>query len=540
MANDPKASQASEAFGHRWNDLRAVTLFRWGLCTLLVALAISDKPHYILSGIEPELLPPLTGLYLLSALTLTIVWARRWPALPLQIQLQAWSDVLLLSALLYALGGMESGLGVLMATAVIGHSTLLSRGAVIPVALFAIICLMSEETLRELQGLTPGANYTLTGAISALMLLGALGGSVLADRARRATALVEEKTATVAGLERLNERIIQGMQTGAVVVDDQGLIHQCNRAASHLLRIGDEVNGMPLSRVSPALQRSYRGWRQREIVEGDGLPILVEGKRIQPHYLRLPGYEPAVTLISLQDLDLVNQRVVQIKQAALGRLTASIAHEIRNPLSAISQANQMLRSWQNTELEETRLLRMVEKNCIRIDRIVQDVLSLSQRQDANPTSLPLRTWLAALAEEYSAMHDNTNLQFEFGGIPEDLHIRFDVQHLRQIMENLWSNAAQYAARDQEPVRITHKGWYLPNQGVAHLEVSDNGPGIDDKVANQIFEPFYTSEAGGTGLGLYITRELCECNHAQIELRQEPDRGACFQISFLETWQQHAS
>lgn len=520
-----------------WADLRAINLLRWALCVLMISLALMDEPDRILRGVMPALLAPVAALFLLSSITFSIMLVLRQPYLTTQITVQAWADVLLLVALLYATGGVTSGLSVLMVTAVIGIGTLLSRKMMVALTTFAILAMGIEEGLREFQGLSPGSDFTRTGVLSALMLLGSFASNTMAMRVRETADLAKQKLLDLANMEQLNERILRHMSAGVLVVDHNSHIRLYNEAARAQLGLPANAQDQPLSSLCPELAGVWRDWTLSNENEGDGAAVNRNKNQLQPHFLKLGEYEPAATLIFLEDMDVLHHRSQQIKQAALGRLTASIAHEIRNPLSAIAHASQLLGEWRNSPLEEAQLLKIIDKHCGRIDRIVGDVLSLSKQRDIHPISIQLREWLEKQAQDYHSSKPENPVILDFSAVPNDIRVRFDPMHLQQIMTNLWDNAGRYAKQTGEEPRVQHRAWHLPNLNTTHLDVKDNGPGIPAKEIHQVFEPFFTTESSGTGLGLYIVRELCECNHAHIELRQVPEMGACFQLSFMETWQQ---
>ena len=538
MSNLSSTITPPQGFERTWGDLRAVNLLRWALCLLLIGMAMMDAPERMLTGVIPSLLAPVAALFLLTAIAFTVMLSARQPSLPTLIYLQAWMDLLLLTCLLYISGGVVGGLAVLLVTAVVGTCTLLPRRSALILAGMSIIAIVLEEILREFQNLSPGSNFARTGVLAAIILLGSFASNALAQRMRETSDLALQKLLDLANLEQLNDRILQHMSAGVLVIDHSGRIRLYNEAARLQLDIPVYAKDFPISTVCPELAQVAKDWLKRGESEGDGNAMQRNKRHLQPHFLRLGEYEPAATLIFLEDMDVVHHRVQQIKQAALGRLTASIAHEIRNPLSAITHASQLLGEWRNSPLEETRLLHIIDKHCGRIDRIISDILSLSKQRDIQPAGISLRTWLEELAVDYQQSQPDNDLIFDFSRVGEDLRVRFDPMHLQQIITNLWDNACRYArpANGDAP-RVQHRAWHLPHLNTTHMDVRDNGPGIPGELTNQVFEPFFTQQGNGTGLGLYIARELCECNHAHIELRQEPDMGACFQINFMETWQQ---
>ncbi|MDX1497108.1 MAG: histidine kinase dimerization/phospho-acceptor domain-containing protein, partial [Salinisphaeraceae bacterium] len=418
IAQNPSAASTAAGFERTWGDLRAINVLRWGLCALLASLTLMDEPERLITGVMPDLMPPVLALFLMSASLFTLMLLLRQPALTVQIYLQAWIDVLLLITLVYATGGVDNGLAVLLVTAVIGIATLLPRRAALSLTAFAILALLMEEGLRVWQKLSPGSDFTLTGLLCALMLLGSFAANAMARRMRETAALAEQKLLDLANLEQLNERIIQHMAAGVLVVDHTARVRQINAAARQQLGLKGRRATTSLRAINPGLSDAWEAWSQRRETAADGPVLRTNDRELQPHFLRMGEYEPAASLIFLEDMEAVHQRVQQIKQAALGRLTASIAHEIRNPLSAITHASQLLGEWRNSPEEEARLLEIINKHCLRIDRIIDDVLSLSKRRDLQPDNIQLRRWLVNQADEYLREHPSAEIQLDFSQVAQ--------------------------------------------------------------------------------------------------------------------------
>jgi two-component system sensor histidine kinase PilS (NtrC family) len=253
-------------------------------------------------------------------------------------------------------------------------------------------------------------------------------------------------------------------------------------------------------------------------VTGD---IQVGGRdlRIRPLDSRV-GEELSVMLV--EDTTRAREQAQQLKLAALGRLTANIAHEIRNPLAAISHAAELLREEKRGEDRE-RLTRIIHDNSKRLDRLVSDVLQLNRRDRIAADPIRLHPWLREFLDEFVANEDASPERFAVDAA-SDAWIEFDREHLRQVMWNLLRNAARYAGPEQGAVRIALRGY----AGRVELSVIDNGPGVPAGRQAQLFEPFFTTEAKGTGLGLYLARELCDANRATLEYVND-SRGAHFRI-----------
>ncbi|MGH8455344.1 MAG: sensor histidine kinase, partial [Nevskiales bacterium] len=249
------------------------------------------------------------------------------------------------------------------------------------------------------------------------------------------------------------------------------------------------------------------------------------------HFSRLATQHDAPTLIFLEDAGRISEQAQQMKLAALGRLTASIAHEIRNPLGAISHASQLLSENLPTQAQDSRLLEIIHRHTARINSIVEEMLGLSRRGQSAPQTLSLRPWLEQLAREYRESKPGAAARIDCEMISPGAEIRADPGQLTQVLHNLWDNAASHSGVPVERLLIQLSADVWPESGRVYLDIYDNGQGIAPQQAADIFEPFYTTTHRGTGLGLYIARELCECNHAKLNLVHGSTLGACFRIVF---------
>jgi two-component system sensor histidine kinase PilS (NtrC family) len=208
----------------------------------------------------------------------------------------------------------------------------------------------------------------------------------------------------------------------------------------------------------------------------------------------------------------IQAQLQQLKLAALGRLTANIAHEIRNPLSAINHAAELLEEEQLENNTNPRLVRIICDNTQRLNKIVQDVLQLNRRNIANPDIVDVREFVQKFLEDF-CQTEKINKDMFMLNSPGNHLIRFDRDHLHQILWNLCRNAARHCRQQTGSVRIELSAEV--NENNVYLDIIDDGPGVGLQQVKKIFEPFFTTATGGTGLGLYIARELCETNHASL-------------------------
>jgi two-component system, NtrC family, sensor histidine kinase PilS len=350
---------------------------------------------------------------------------------------------------------------------------------------------------------------------------------------RESEALVRQKDVDLANLAELSQYIVQHLRESLLVVDAADKIRLINESAAEILGDTNAIPGALVGEVSPRLLYSLSTWRQRE--QGDNRPssfVAADGARvIQPHFAPL-GAEPGPTLIFLEDTSLMAERVQQGKLAALGRLSASIAHEIRNPVGAMSHAGQLLAESANIGPEERRLTDIISNNSERVSTIINNVLQLSRREATKPTRLTLGDWFEDFLSEFCETMQVGESQIGFHEGAEDLEVRFDPSHLHQVVWNLCDNAIKYGeARDG--VNVDVRLGRLNPSNRPFLEVADRGPGIEPQAVDRIFEPFFTGRKGGTGLGLFIARELCQLNRAILLYEPRGGDGSVFRIVFSD-------
>ena len=236
-------------------------------------------------------------------------------------------------------------------------------------------------------------------------------------------------------------------------------------------------------------------------------------------------------MIFLHDTQELAQQAQQIKLAALGKLTGSIAHNIRNPLAAISHASQLLGESAALAPDDIHLLDIVARNASRIEETVQSILQLSRRNQSEAQNVELAAWLSDFCSDWTEARSfpAENLTLDIGQAP--IYVRADPRHLYQILGNLCENAETHARGTVSVANIYIHAGRDAESGRVMAEVMDEGPGVDAQTAREIFDPFFTTSNAGTGLGLYIARELAETNGARLEYAPRPSGGSCFRVTF---------
>ena len=514
-----------------WRLLSILNLFRMVVGGLVITLFFSDRSPRLLGDVVPGLVL-WTGImyFSFSALASFTVRAQR-PGVELQTYTLLAGDITVVALLMHSSGGAASGLGSLLFITIAINSVLLTRRMSIAFAAIATIMVLGEQTLAIVYGTAEQTGYTQAGIIGIILFAAALGGSFVGHRLRESEALAEQRGLDLANLSEINDYVIQHMRSGVLVVDEADHIRMLNSAAATTLNLSPDGR-RSLTDAAPRLKGELHAWRRGDQRRPSAF-VSPEGRPLIPHFTSIGRNRAGGALIFLEDASTMAEQVRQMKLATLGRLTASIAHEIRNPLAAVSHANQLLAESPQIEGQDRRLTEIISEHAKRMERIVENIMQLSRRDNTRAEELDMVTWLKDFLDEFRDRHSLAAqallLRIESESMPR---MRVDPTHLHQILWNLSENALRYGANpDSGGTLIEYRVGPLPSPGGGYLEVLDRGPGVSPDMADHIFEPFYTSDPRGTGLGLFISRELCECNRARLSYTPRPKGGSCFRIEF---------
>ena len=463
--------------------------------------------------------------YFATVLALGFLGAENRIGLQRLITIQGFMDMLILNIVAWTSGGYRSGVPVLMMIVLAGSGLLAEGRIVLFMASLATIGVLTENVWRAFTT-HDAADFFQVALVCISFFIIAIVARLLAQRALTNASLAEARGAALARQEAINAHIIRDMRDGIIVLGADGIVRQANPSACMLLGL-DHMEGRLLADIAPALAECCRAG-----VDEAGQLIQLEQIR---HLLRcrvagrVSGDENDTNdegdmLIFLTDLEDIQRRMQQLKLVSLGRLTASMAHEIRNPLSAVTQAAELLCEEKRSDMQ-LRLANIIHDNARRIERMIRDVLALGRRDKTQPEALPLAEFVGEVLEASGLGGENEKRVFE-ARIDPALTLGIDRAHLHQILDNLLSNARRYCSGKPGSIRITAENL---GGGQVQLHVSDDGPGLDERVRAHLFEPFFTTHVKGTGLGLYIARELAEANGFSLELLDDDpeDLGAHF-------------
>jgi two-component system sensor histidine kinase PilS (NtrC family) len=441
-------------------------------------------------------------------------------------------DVLVAALITHALPGATAGVAMMLLFNVSAAALLLpSTRMALVVALIAIAALFGEYffTFFHDQSSNRSLAEVIMFAVSYLAL--AYLAHQAGQKARASQALAEKRGEEVANLFEVNELIIRRMRTGVLVVDADNHIKLSNEAASLLLGDGGDGKGVDgkgvsLQHAAPELARRLQRWRNGWQTDETPMQFSPDQPEVQPRFARLLA-DSDTSLIFLDDATVVSRRAESLTLAALGRFSASLAHEIRNPLAAINYAVQLLEESQQVSDGDRRLLQIIHQQCQRTNGIVESVLGLARRERATPEHIDLNTFARRFVDEYqqTLSIETDTLETIIGAKPVPALV--DSRHLQQVVTVLVQNALNYGRLPGESARVRLRVFNA--EGRPTIDVMDRGPGIPEAVAAQLFRPFFTTSEHGTGLGLYIARELCRANQATLEYVPVPGGGACFRI-----------
>ncbi len=507
--------------------LRLYHLYRLSVGLALVLLITSDMHRELLDMVDARLFRHASWAYLATNVVLGVLvqQANR----PLTLFGLALFDVTLLSTLFYAAGGLSSGLAPLLVISVAMSNSILRGRLGLLIAALASSGLIYLTFYISLSRPAAAGYYVQAGALGALCFVAALIIQALSRRLQQSETLARRHAADVADLQVLNALILQRMRTGILALDPQYRVLLANASSQSLLG-QHPLENQHLAECCPALLERLQHWQENPALRPPTLQAFAEGPVLQPSFVPLRRKGERDVLIFLEDVSKLAQQAQQLKLASLGRLTAGIAHEIRNPLGAISHAAQLLQEAEDLSAPDRRLTQIILDHSRRMNLVVENILQLSRRRQAEPQLLDLRYWLHRFAGELreSPRGDSTiHLQTEAGSI----QTRIDPQQLTQVLTNLVQNGLRYSARKHGQGQVWLNLFRDSDTQLPVLEIRDDGDGVPADQQGNLFEPFFTTENKGTGLGLYISRELCEGNRARLDYVPREGSGACFRITF---------
>jgi len=520
-----------------WRVLGTLNIFRIVLALIVIALFFAGGEPRLIGDRYPALFAATAAGYLVFAVVTGFAIRRRWVTAEPQILTQIPIDIAAIVILMHASGGISSGIGGLLVVFVGAGSLILPFRFPAFFAAVATIAILGEQLFSQIGGVSDASNFTPAGVLGAIIFAISLAARPLARRIQFSEALARQRGVDLANLSELNEYIVQHLRESIVVLDGDNKVRLINSSAASLLAASNNCHGMDVGTVSGDLAAYIKRWRE-DAETGLHTDLTVtedeDSSQIKAHLAPLGKEEKrsGPLLVFLEDSSLLNARVQQSKLAALGRRSASIAHEIRNPVGAMSHAGQLLAESGTLSDDDLRLTEIIRTHAERVSHIIDNVLQLSRRESSRPERFALEPWLTEFAQEFSRTLELPEGELSVADTGPGVEIRMDPSHLRQVLWNLCDNAVKYANKADGGLIELNIG-RTGRTGQPFLDVLDQGLGVDPGTADKIFEPFFTARSGGTGLGLYISRELCELNRATLTYRDRESGGSIFRIVFSD-------
>ncbi len=516
---------------YTYSLLRTYAYYRALLSSLLLLMFTANLATKVFGSQSPTLYFYTSIVYTLITCT-TLVWLWRTKAIPTvsEISITLIIDIVAIVLLMSASGGTDSSLGYLLLVCVavggiFGHGQISYAYAA-----GATVLVLAESAYQIIyQQAAPDELY-YTGVLGILLFLSNAVFRYLADKIIAGQIEADRQAQYAKHLQEMAESIIERMRTGVIVVDAQDHILLINQAALNLLGVTYQADANLPNTLSalPDVCQKLNLWREDPEHRFKPLNIEKSGFEARISFAPLDRSQHSDTLVFLEDNRLIAQEAQHLKLASLGRLTASIAHEIRNPLGAISHASQLLNESPSLPDADKRLANIITNHTQRINQIIENTLNLSRRKGSQAEAIDLAPWIKQFCHDYVI---DKNAEITVTIDEDNICTRFDASHLRQIMTNLVENGLRYSEQATGNATLTIRISREPNRQLPCVDIIDDGQGMSAEQAEHVFEPFYTTETRGSGLGLYICRELCETNHASIRYQRTESGNSAFRIIF---------
>lgn len=512
-------------------------VYRFTLAITLIVLIALNLDSSLLRITHTNIFYSATAIYFICNLISLFFPLISKPKLTLSL---VFFDIFILSILFYASSGPSSGIGNLIIVTVTIANTLFRGQLGLFIAAISSMLIILLTVLLSLTSSTDAVSYIQASTLGALCFISALLIQSLVSRMKSTEALAKRKASDAASLQILNNLIVEQMPSGVLLINRIGQIIMANKEAKILL---DEpvLNGLAVSQIFPELSHAIKYWLNNPKLELQPLqPLKKNISKVRATLISSKLSNKTVTLVFLESTDVIAKQVQQIKLASLGHLTASIAHEIRNPLGALSHAAQLLKESENISKEDLRLLQIILNNSGRMNTIIGNVLQLSQKKpshsynyEMNP--LELSNWLESFIVEFKeTLQPGQKIEVDISTRP--IYTYMIPSQLHQIVTNLINNGLKHTKNENGQRCIWLMLYIDLKTQLPQLDVLDNGEGVPIEHEDKLFEPFFTTsnDGMGTGLGLFVTQELCKSNQAQLTYLRRKLGGSCFRITFCSS------
>lgn len=534
--NRPAILTQPESSGSSQQNLalfRVYVGYRSLLSIVLLIMLVSPNTRALVGALNPTVYTTVALAYLATSVPLVGPLSARFNDSQRLMLLVFLVDIIAITLLADSSGGMISGLPVLLVITVAASAVLIAnRTLATLIAALSVLAILLDTGWLMLQNVLDTSHLFPAGLLGLLIFGVSLMVQPIAHRLGRAEELARNRASDLYTLQRLNEQIVQHMQTGILLVDDDGIVRIMNKSAIALLapeRPAAVEQGRHLADYCDALASQYEQWKTTGNHRAKPFSVMEGAPPVIANFRELQTNANREALVFVEDYTPVTQYAQSLKLNSLGRLTASIAHEIRNPLGAISHAAQLLQESEKLSSDDERMAEIIQHHCERVNQIVESVMQISRREPPKPEYLQLQPWLTEFVSDYlsglnRAAEITINCEYK------ELLIEFDPENLQRVFTNLLDNGLRHSkmATGKETARIEVELDFSTHQCL--VDIIDSGTGVPEAELSKLFEPFYTTLEEGSGMGLYLCRELCEINNADLNYRNTASGESCFRIA----------
>jgi two-component system, NtrC family, sensor histidine kinase PilS len=537
----------------RWRSLKLYNGYRLLLTFLLILTQDAlDKGNWWQDLNTDLLTSPFSSIatyyFIFSLIAFIFTWLEK-PNLNISVTLQILADIAFIVLLMHVQESSQGSIGLLLIIAIASASLISDGRLALFYAALASIGILLAQTYRVLFLANTSSSYTPAVMLSLGCFATAWLAYSLAKRAKESEMLASQRGLDVQNMAQINALITDEMQDGVLVIDEHVQIKHYNNQAKVLLGFeGVSWQEKSLEHVSTEVANIVREWMEESVAKQG-----FEKTRNVESFIKLSALSRELRLrilpidnqnhvngrkqgavIFIEDWSQMQTQAHQVKLAALGRLTANIAHEIRNPLSAISHANQLLQE-EDFSPAIKRMLQIIGDNVLRVDQIIKDVLELNRRDRTNQERIHLENFTFDFYTQFCAVEKIPQAGFKLSLMNAETMISFDRRHLNQILWNLCKNGWRHCKKNDSSLELNIS--LTEKTRAILIEVRDDGDGVPENIRGNLFEPFFTTEKSGTGLGLYIASELADANGAKLEY-QAADvamvTGSIFRVHLKKT------
>lgn len=499
------------------------TGYRLFLALGLLAILLVSLNDLLIGGRHPQAYLALSITYVLICAVNFLTFRYKPVHLQRQLFIYLIIDFMHLSCILYLSTGPNIAIVLLFMMLVLAAVMLLPANLAMIITLLSVIAVVYQQFFYSIFG-PDNVAFIGTSSLITLVFIGTYGiARIGISRLNFAESVATTQRSAIFQLQQINQNIIEQLDTGFMVLDQQGIIISINLSAERLLQLSTEMllRTKDLKHIDQALFDELRAQKSRAF-KGSFTYKTENGELLNIHYRPIVTHQQTqqLTLFTIESMDKINQQVQRLKLASLGQLSASIAHEIRNPLSAISQANELLEEDLDEDLKS--LTAMIDKQCKRINRTIEDTLNMSRQNQTVPEQIELYPWLRSFIRE-DLMDVQKHLRLT---IEDKTQLHFDPHQLRLVLINLIRNAVRHGHQHVPNSRIDIKAYHVGD--ATFIDIIDQGAGVNNAQLQNLFEPFHSTSVNGTGLGLYLSKTFCEANHAHLNYVPQT-QGACFRI-----------